>query len=321
MNSSLARLGLLAALAATALAEPALAHLGEGHEPRAAWSQWQWDPLVVLPLALAGWGYASGLWRLWSAAGVGSGIRIWQAGCFAAGWLSLALALLSPLDALGQTLFSLHMVQHQVVMLVSAPLMVVGAPLAAFLWALPPAWRRPVGRVGRRRWLRPTWRMLRQPLVAWCIYALVLWGWHAPVLFEAALAGYWLHALQHITFLGAALLFWFVAFDPRGGLAAHAAAVLGVFTTAVHSSILGALMTFASSAWYTPYRHIDEALALTPLEDQQLAGLIMWVPGGLIHLLAGLALMAMVIRDAELRERRREAGRWSVPLKPAGLQR
>jgi putative membrane protein len=319
VNRRLVWLALLLAPAAV-WAKPAMAHPGDGGDAAAAWSQWAWDPLIVLPLAVAGWAYARGLRRLWSGAGVGSGIRLWQAASFAVGWLALALALISPLDAVGEVLFSFHMIQHQILMLISAPLMAVGSPLVAFLWALPPDWRGPAGRIGRRRLLRPAWRLLRHPMVAWCLYALVLWAWHAPVLFEAALASYWLHALQHITFLGAALLFWWTAFDPRGGLAAHATAVLGVFTTAVHSSILGALMTFASGPWYRPYRHVEPGLALTPLEDQQLAGLVMWVPGGLIHLTAGLALMAMLIAKAERQARRREGGQWAVPPTPAGLE-
>jgi putative membrane protein len=292
------RLLVPAAVAAGALAaDPALAH-GRGSE---AWPGWSWDPLVVLPLTLAVLAYGRGLAALWRAARPGSGIRRWQAGAFAAGWLVLALALLSPLDALAEASFAMHMVQHQAIMLVAAPLLVLGAPLAAFLWALPPAWRRRVGGIASLRPWRTAWRGLGRPATAWGLYALALWAWHAPRLYDAALASYWLHALQHVTFLAAALLFWRAAFDGRAGLAGRGVAILGVALAGIHSAILGALMTFAARPWYAHAAAPETALLLTPLQDQQLAGLIMWVPGGLVHLLAGAALAAMALRDAERR--------------------
>ncbi|HEX2256663.1 MAG TPA: cytochrome c oxidase assembly protein [Afifellaceae bacterium] len=282
-------------------AEPAAAHVGPGDGD---WPGWSSDPLVTLPLALAAFAYGQGVWRLWRAAGWGSGVRLWQAGAFASGWLVLALALVSPLDGLGETYFSMHMVQHQALMLIAAPLLVLGSPPVAFLWALPPAWRRSVGALVHQRWWRAAWHALSRPVTAWSLYALALWAWHAPRLYEAALAGYWVHALQHTTFLVGALLFWQTAFDRSGGVAGRGMALLGVAVAAIHSSILGALMTFANRPWYSHAAPPEAGLLLTPLEDQQLAGLIMWVPGGLLHLLAGVALAAMALHEAERRARR-----------------
>jgi putative membrane protein len=261
--------------------------------------------------------YVLGLRRLWAAAGAGSGVRYWQAGAFAAGWLVLALSLVSPLDRLGELLFSAHMVQHQAMMLVAAPLLVLGSPLFVMLWSLPPAWRRASGRIMRVGGLRPVLRALGRPWAAWWLYALALWAWHAPFLYAAALASYWIHSLQHASFLAAALLFWRAALENRGGVAGRGGAMLGVALTAAHSSILGALMTFAASPWYAHPVPV-ETFGLTPLQDQQLAGLIMWVPGGFAHLLAGAALAAMALSESET-QARRQASRWAAPVDPARL--
>lgn len=309
--------GSIASVSGVLAHAPAFAHGGAAVASEDPWTVWTWDPLVVLPMSIAAFAYAIGLRRLWTAAGAGSGVRYWQAGAFAAGWLILALSLVSPLDRLGELLFSAHMVQHQAMMLVAAPLLVLGSPLFVMLWSLPPAWRRASGRIMRVGGLRPVLRALGRPWAAWWLYGLALWAWHAPFLYAAALASYWIHSLQHASFLAAALLFWRAALEHRGGVAGRGGAILGVALTAVHSSILGALMTFAASPWYAHPVPV-ETFGLTPLQDQQLAGLIMWVPGGLVHLLAGAALAAMALSESEM-QARRQASRWAAPLDPARL--
>src|SRR5204862_963817 len=111
-----------------------------------------------------------------------------HAACFAAGVAALTVALVSPLDALGAQLFSAHMVQHELLMLVAAPLLVVGRPLATWLWALPPCWRKSLGRAVKAHPFAVAWAALTAPLAGWVQHALVVWVWHAPTLFDAALA-------------------------------------------------------------------------------------------------------------------------------------
>jgi putative membrane protein len=154
---------------------------------------------------------------------------------------------------------------------------------------MPPAWRRRVGRwTGHAGW-RTCWAALTAPLVTWSLHAIALWGWHLPRLFEAALRDNGVHTLQHLSFLGTALLFWWSALKPaaRG---AQGKAMLYLFTTMVHTGALGALLTLSSVPWYPAYQASASALGLDLLEDQQLGGLVMWVPAGMAYVAAGLAL-------------------------------
>jgi cytochrome c oxidase assembly factor CtaG len=142
-------------------------------------------------------------------------------------------------------------------------------------------------------------------MTAWWVHAAALWGWHIPRLFDATLESDWIHSAQHLSFLGSALLFWWSLFYAHGE-ARYGASVLYVFTTAVHTSILGALLTFSSGVWYPAYLRTTSAWGLTPLEDQQTGGLIMWIPAGLAYVAAGLTLVAGWLRESERIVTRRE---------------
>jgi putative membrane protein len=265
------------------------------------WTTWGWEPVAVASLALSIWLYFSGVRRLWRAAEPGAGIRRWEAATFAGGWLALFVALVSPLHPMGRVLFSAHMTQHEILMLVAAPMVVLGRPLIAFLWALPISWRRRLGALSKSRWFERSWSAVANPLAAWAIHAVALWIWHAPALFQATIDDELIHTLQHVSFLGSALLFWWSLIHSRRGLMSYGAAVLYVFTTSVHSGLLGALITFASTLWYPAYAETTASWGLTPLEDQQLGGLIMWIPAGAVYIVAGLALFAGWMREAERR--------------------
>jgi putative membrane protein len=198
------------------------------------------------------------------------------------------------------------MSQHEVLMLVAAPLLVLGRPLIPFLWALPLNWSRGVGNAGKIVWINRLWRTLTIPLVAWLLHAIALWMWHIPVLFDATLHSETVHTFQHLSFLLSALLFWWALIHGSQGAMGYGAAVLYVFTTSIHSGALGALITIAGSVWYPSYVGLTSSWGLTPLEDQQLGGLIMWIPAGLVYVIAGLALFAGWLREADLRAARRE---------------
>jgi putative membrane protein len=285
---------LLRLIAVAAAMGPGLAaaHSVEGTPGLASWN---FDPDVAVPLATSGLLYAIGLARLWQRAGRGRGITGAQAARFAAGWLLLVASLMSPLDALGEWLFSAHMVQHELLMAVAAPLLVLGRPLEAWTWAMPAAWRPTLGRIGHARALRAPWRVLTDPLGAWTVHAIALWAWHVPPFFRAALAHPALHAVQHACFLGTALLFWWAVFG-RGVRQPGGSSLAGLYTTMMHSGALGALLTFAPTVWYGYVAERTEAFHLTPLEDQQLGGLVMWGPGGLAYLVASLFIVAAWMR-------------------------
>lgn len=251
-------------------------------------------------LAAAALLYGAGVVRLWRQAGPGRGIARRQVAAFAGGWLALAAALATPLDALGTRLFSAHMVQHELLMVVAAPLLVLGRPLAAWTWALAPRHRRWLGPATRWRWFAAPWQWLTNPVSAWALHAMALWAWHVPSWFDAALHRESIHILQHASFLVTALLFWWTVLggDPRsrrGGLA-----LASLLTTMIHTGALGALLTFAPTPWYPAYAGAGGAFGLSPVEDQQLGGLIMWVPGSFAYLLAGLALAARLLARGDV---------------------
>lgn len=273
---------------------PALAH--GGHEHAAESPGWTWDPWITAPLILSAIVFALGWRQLRARSTLGRGALAQRGWWFAIGWLMLAGALVSPLHEAGERSFAAHMTEHELLMLVAAPLLVLSRPLAIMLWAFPAGARRVIGRIGASRPVAGTWSRLTGPITATAVQAAALWLWHAPALFDLALADEGWHAVQHLSFLSSALFFWTAMLGRRGGQssssASRALAALCLFATSVVSGALGALMAFAESPWYAGYSRLGMApFGLTPAEDQQLAGLIMWVPGGLVHAAAALLLV------------------------------
>jgi putative membrane protein len=189
------------------------------------------------------------------------------------------------------------MVQHELLMAVAAPLVVLGRPILPFLWALPMSWRRAIGAWAGTPPVSAAWELLSLPVVAWTLHALAIWIWHAPALYQAALNSEAMHTLQHVSFLGTGLLFWWALLRGREGRLGRPSAVLYLFATSVHTTVLGALLTFSTRTWYPTYATATAAWGLTPLEDQQVAGLIMWIPAGLAYLLATLVIAASWLKE------------------------
>jgi putative membrane protein len=183
-------------------------------------------------------------------------------------------------------------------MLIAAPLLILGRPLPAFLWALPRASSRGAARGLNTKPMRAAWRFFTLPFVAWLAHALVLWLWHVPFFFQATLTSSLVHALQHSSFLGSALLFWLALFQGHRRRAGNGMGVIYLFTTALHTGMLGALLTFAGRPWYPAYANTAPLWGVSPLEDQQLGGLIMWIPGGVVYIVAGLVLFSDWLREA-----------------------
>lgn len=266
-----------------ALPAPALAH--EGH--------WTLSPSVTVPLALAGLLYAIGLARLWRRSELGRPVLRRSAACYAAGWLALAGALVSPLHEAGEASFAMHMIEHEILMLVAALLLVAARPGAALLWAFPQPARATLAGAGRWR----LWRALTDPFVATAIQAVAIIAWHMPWLFDLALRSEAWHVAQHMSFIAGALIFWWAMLHGRGG---PFVAALCLFVTSMIGGGLGALMALANSPWYPAYTALGLTPAgLTAAQDQQLAGLIMWVPGGAWHLAAALWFLMRGLRRME----------------------
>ncbi|MDP9113537.1 MAG: cytochrome c oxidase assembly protein [Acidobacteriota bacterium] len=278
-------------LLALAIAPLASAHVGEPLKPHDLWYAWSFDPGIIIPLSLTALLYLRGAQRI-------HGITPKQKFSFWTGWFILCVALLSPLHPLGEVLFSAHMAQHELLMVVVAPLLVIARPLVGLLWGWPFTWRRSLGHFSKRTTVQGTWRFFTHPMTAWWVHAAALWLWHIPRLFQATLQSDWIHSAQHVSFLGSALLFWWSLFYGHSKVR-YGASVIYVFTTAVHTSILGALLTFSSAVWYPAYAITAPAWGLTPLEDQQAGGLIMWIPAGLVYLIVGLILFGEWMRESD----------------------
>jgi putative membrane protein len=268
----------------------ALAHDVEGQYTTADALAWGAEPWVLALLALALLLYGLGLRALWPRSRLSRGPLRRQAIWFGLGWATLALALASPLDSAGSFSFAAHMVQHEFLMIVSAPLLVLGRPLGVWLWAFPPGWRRRIGTATHNGAVRAAWGALTLPLNAWLLHFAALWMWHVPATFQAGLADNGIHALQHASFLFSALLFWWAVLGKHGVKHSRGAAIVYLFTTMMHTGALGALFTMSETVWYPFYGSKAQAFGLSALEDQQLGGLIMWIPGGLAYVAAGLVL-------------------------------
>jgi putative membrane protein len=275
---------------------PILAHPGQPPAPHDLWGAWNLDPVLLGGLLLAAWAF----WR-GQTSGPRRPVDSWRARCFSGALVALGLALLSPLDALSGSLASAHMVQHLLLLLVAAPLLALSAPSSAILRGSPLALRRASGRWRRRLGLtHGNLGVLRHPAAVWLLSVGVVWFWHAAAPYDATLDNQLLHVLEHASFLVTAVLFWQVVVGVRG--AARVSGGLGVllvFAMAMQSVFLSVLLTFARTPWYSGYAATTAPWGLDPLTDQRLAGVIMWIPAGVIYLVVALALLVTWIRATE----------------------
>jgi putative membrane protein len=249
--------------------------------------------------------YGAGTFRVWRHAGIGRGIRLWEMLLFAIGWTVLAAAVLSPLATWSEVLLSLHMTQHELLIVIVAPLLVMSRPLTATAWAL--------SRRGREAqlWIRAvigSVRTLSDPAIAFTLHATALWVWHLPPLYESAIGNDWIHGLEHASYLATACLFWTGLTQGRYGRLGFGVAFLYVFGTALHSGALGALFTVAPMPLYHLYTVRANALGFNALTDQQLAGILMWVPACGVLMVLGLALFAAWLGELERRHPQQESG-------------
>ena len=269
----------------------AMAHAGHAHAPLA----WTFDPLTVSLLVLSTAGYALGLVRIRQARRSAI-LKPWRIVAFCGGMMMLVLALLSPLDQLAASSFSAHMSQHLLLMLGAPPLLVASHPMIAWLWCFTPARRKRLSRwwAGRGT-VRRAIGVLLHPATVWTGATVALWFWHMPRPYAWALANENVHAFEHACFFLTSLAFWYVLFEPRGrALMGYGGAILFGLTFGIQNGFLGAILTFARHPLYAAYQGTSATgmYGLGALEDQQLAGVLMWVPTGIVHL--GLLLSLLV---------------------------
>lgn len=223
----------------------------------------------------------------------------WRLATYWAGLLAVAVALMSPVDVLSGQLFFMHMSQHLLLTMVAVPLLLLGNPFPVLVWGLPRRARRPVSAVLNES---SPWRAIlakaTSPGVVWLLYVITLIGWHDPLLYNLVLRNTFAHDLQHLSFfLTAALLWWHIlGVAPRlhRTLSAGQRIVLAVAAVPVNV-IIGVVIAFAAIPIYDHYANVPRLLGLSVLEDQMIAGILMWIPGGMMFLYAALIVLTQVV--------------------------
>jgi putative membrane protein len=289
------------------------AHGDEHHSINAPQALSPWDLAVLAGLLIVGMLYWRGTLVLARRGAFGRRV---EPIAFAVGWSALVLSVLPPIDSLSIQYFSVHMIQHELMMLVGAPLLILGRPLQRCLTGMPDSIRLPAARMLQAPSTSGAWRLLTAPLVAWALHGLAIWVWHMPALYDAAVGNEGIHTLQHAMFVGTAALFWWGMLYGRYGRAGYGVAVFYVFLTVVHTGILGAMVTFAGTPLYPFYSAPAAAHGIDQLVDQQRAGLLMWVPAGLVMTLLGLALFAAWLGESERKTVQNAKFKTQTPLLP-----
>lgn len=292
---------------------------------------WRLDPMaVILLLLLLAW-YVRGAWQARGPRGVVGReesapvpvarriIARWgETLCFLSGWTVLAFAFFSPLDTMANALFSAHVLQHELMLQLAVPLMVLGRPRSALLQALPPDWSREVQwRIEESR-TRGLMETLSHPWAACSLHAVLLWFWHLPGPFDAAMRHGTVHGLQHFSLVGSAVLLWWSLLYGPDRPARRSSVLLFLFTTALHRLTLGALIVCSGRLWYSSYLHTPPAWGFAPIEDLQLGAVLLWVPAGIAAILLTLALFTGWLRIPAARLRPQSSlVRMTTPVVPA----
>jgi cytochrome c oxidase assembly factor CtaG len=285
---------------AGAAAAPVLAHGFVPAEPPTIGNLlfgWSFDPQVILPLAALAIGWIVAVRRV-NAAHPTNPVPSGRTIAFIAGLFAIAIALQSGIERYDTVLFSVHMVQHILLTLVAAPLLALGAPVTLALRVASP-------RV-RRRWLLPilhsrALRVLAHPVVAWLLFAGVMWAAHFSPLFDLALENRLVHDFEHALFLGAALLFWWpaVGADPGPWRMSHPTRLMYVFLQMPQNTFLAVIILNAQFVLYPHYATLVRPWGPTALFDQQAAGGIMWLAGDFLFIAAVAAILAGWMRHDE----------------------
>jgi putative copper resistance protein D len=265
---------------------------------------WRLDPQVTIPLLVAGAAYLWAVRRV-NAAHPANPVPVDRPLFWFAGLAAIAIALLSGIKRYDSELFSVHMVQHLLI-LFGAGMLVLGAPVTLLLRAATPAIR--------ERWILPVLRsrpvkVMAHPVVAWLLFTMFMWGSHVSPLYGLMLENDFVHNLSHALYLGTALLFWWpvTGRDPTPWRMPYPARIGYLFLQMPVNSFLGVVILFSDRVLYPYYLTTGRTWPPTPLEDQQLAGAIMWGVGDLGFLISIFVVVAAWMRSEEAATRRREA--------------
>ena len=293
----------------------AMAVAGHGlHDPdRPLWSAWNVDPELLVPVALAASFYLRGLAR-WPEPSRPH--PPWRTASYLGGLALVVVAIESPLDVLGQHHFTFHMLQHELLLMVAAPLILLGAPTTPTLRGMP-RWLRlgVVRRLARRTSVRWLYRAITHPLLALALLTTMLWAWHlVPGWYDAALRDELLHDVQHLSYAVAGVLFWWGVIDPAPlrSRMSYPLRMVYLLVGGTPKHFLAALITFAGDPLYDIYSEVAPIVALTLKDDQSIGGLIMWAPSQMMHLAVIAAVFFVWFARSEREQLAREAEQLAV---------
>ena len=286
---------------------------------RAILLSWEWRPAVLLPLLILGVLYTLGWRRLRQKSSHRRLANGWRLAAYLTGLLLILLALVSPIDVLGGQLFFMHMIQHLLLVMLAPPLLMLANPLPFLLWGLPGRSRRRVGGVlstalHRKSSLRRGLRLATGPGIVWLLYVISLLIWHDPNLYNAALRNELVHDVEHLTFFLPAILFWWhvVGAGPRIHKQFGRAARVAFLVAAIPPMMFtGIAIAFANQPIYSYYLTVPRPWGLDVLSDQRIAGIIMWIPGSMMHMIGILVLAARWLQGEE-RKPPLPAARWAT---------
>ena len=272
---------------------------------------WDWRLDVIIILALAGILYSRGWWRLRKRARHGSEryqkagrsrwrlANGWRLVSYFVGLFFIALALLSPIDALSQQLFMAHMIQHLLLIMFAPPLLLLANPMPFLLWGLPDSCRYHVGRglsyvLHRDSVVRNAIRVATATGIIWLVWVISLYGWHDPMMYDWALRSEFVHNVEHLMFFVASMLFWWHV----TGAGPHIHKQLGygsriglVIAAIPPNMLLGVVLAFATTAVYSYYTAVPRLWGIDVVTDQRIGGLIMWIPGSMMYIVAALIMV------------------------------
>jgi cytochrome c oxidase assembly factor CtaG len=264
------------------------------------WLQhWPLDPWILALLALVPGLYVRG-WASLRRRRHGH-MTVWTALAFLAGVAAIFVALASPVDELAGLLLQVHMTQHLLLMMVAPPLIWLGLPLAPILRGLPRPIAMGIVSLASRRGVRRLGRIVGHPVLAWSVFMVCLWAWHTPALYELALRSHAWHHVEHASFLGAGLLFWWPVIQPWPSRPVWPrwAMIPYLALADLQNTALSAILTFADRVIYPTYDTVPRLWGISALEDQATAGVIMWVPGSIAFLLPLGWLIARQLTPSE----------------------
>ena len=260
-------------------------------------TQWNWEPSIVIGTVLIVGLYLYAVGPLRKKYHLAEHVKKAQVFSFLLGMFIMFLALVSPLDELGDSyLFSAHMVQHLCITIIGPPLLLIGIPG----WLVDPLLRKPL--------IFPIARVLTFPALAFFLYNFDFWLWHAPPLYNATLENQNIHILEHLTFIVFGVIYWWPVFSPSALLPrlSIGGQVLYLFLSGMPTVALGAGLTFLPPL-YAPYLAVPRIWGLSPAADQQLGGLIMWVPGNIVYIVIVSILFIRWMQGQEVKQREQEA--------------